>query len=184
MGLVVWRPLESEHIRHSKGNLMADKFYAYMWLRDDGTPYYIGKGTSNRAFVDGSHNVPCPKDPARIVVFARSSEVEAFATEIELIAMWGRKDLGTGCLRNFTDGGDGVSGLNHSDESRKKMSFSAAGRTMSEVQKQKISAAMAGKQNRLGTHQTAEMKEKVRHAMLGNHHSPGWPKGKSRKAVL
>jgi hypothetical protein len=34
------------------------------------------------------------------------SEFEAFESEIALIELFGRKDFGTGCLRNLTDGGD------------------------------------------------------------------------------
>jgi hypothetical protein len=83
-------------------------FYAYLWLRDDGTPYYAGKGSGDRAFVHYERSaIHPPKDKSLIVVMHRSSEQEAFATEIELIRNWGRLDLGTGCLRNLTDGGIG-----------------------------------------------------------------------------
>jgi hypothetical protein len=88
-------------------------FYAYLWLREDGTPWYVGKGTRRRAFVAHSKSgftFHPPRDRSRVLILPRASEREAFATEIELIRNWGRKDLGTGCLRNLTDGGDGSSG--------------------------------------------------------------------------
>jgi hypothetical protein len=98
-------------------------FYAYLWLREDGTPYYVGKGQGLRAFRSKAHAVRRPKDAKRIFVLPRSSEQEAFATEIELINNWGRLDLGTGCLRNRTDGGQGSS--NVSAEIRLKRSVAA-----------------------------------------------------------
>ncbi len=90
---------------------MEKQFYAYMWLRENGTPYYVGKGSGDRAFTSRGHTCHKPKNVSRIVILNRGSEDEAFETEKELIMNWGRKDLGTGCLRNRTDGGDGVSGI-------------------------------------------------------------------------
>jgi len=86
-------------------------FYTYLWLRDDGTPYYAGKGKGNRAFTKGSHRVKCPKDSSQIIVQEWLSEEDAFDAEKFLIAYYGRLDLGTGCLRNLTDGGEGFAGL-------------------------------------------------------------------------
>lgn len=77
-----------------------------MWLREDGTPYYIGKGSGKRAFTGDSHSVKCPKNSSRIQVQEWPDEATAFAYERYLIDFWGRKDLGTGCLRNKTDGGE------------------------------------------------------------------------------
>ena len=89
---------------------MCTQFYAYLWTREDGTPYYAGKGSGRRAFNSDGHNVRRPKDKSRISVFNRNSEQEALDTEMELIRNWGRKDIGTGLLHNRTDGGDGTAG--------------------------------------------------------------------------
>lgn len=80
------------------------EFYTYLWLRDNGTPYYVGKGTGIRAF--RKHGVHLAPPRERIVVYPAKDESEAFENEIALIWYFGRRDLGTGCLRNFTDGGE------------------------------------------------------------------------------
>src|SRR5271157_215308 len=97
-------------------------FYTYLWLREDGTPYYVGKGTKKRAFsthVVGNHtNKPPSKD--HIILQKWPSEELAFEGEKLLIDYYGRIDLGTGCLRNMTDGGEGTSGVLVSDATRSK----------------------------------------------------------------
>jgi hypothetical protein len=86
-------------------------YYTYAYLREDGTPYYIGKGCNKRCRVKGGRVVPPPADPARIITLKQNlTEEEALRHEIYIIAVLGRKDLGTGILRNRTNGGDGVSG--------------------------------------------------------------------------
>lgn len=102
------------------------RFYAYLWLREDGTPYYAGKGQKDRAFHSDGHGVHRPKDTSRILIFERASEAEALETEKELIRNWGRKDLGTGCLRNRSDGGEIP--IHLSPESLKKMSATHKGK--------------------------------------------------------
>jgi hypothetical protein len=87
--------------------LKEDKmFYTYLWLREDGTPYYVGKGTGNRAFISSKHGVHKPSEKERILIEMSLSEEEAFETEKFLISYFGRLDVGTGCLRNLTEGGE------------------------------------------------------------------------------
>jgi hypothetical protein len=96
-------------------------YYTYAYLRKgDRTPYYIGKGHGKRAY-DSSHNVKVPDDKDRIIFLKQNlTEEEAFNHEKYMIAVLGRKDLGTGILRNMTDGGEGPS--NPSPEARRKNS--------------------------------------------------------------
>lgn len=98
---------------------MNDIFYTYAYLRkSDGTPYYVGKGCGKRVY-DSSHNVKVPDDNDRIIFLKQNlTEEEAFNHEKYMIAVLGRKDLGTGILRNMSDGGEGHS--NPSPESRRK----------------------------------------------------------------
>jgi hypothetical protein len=121
---------------------MKNDYYTYAWLRDDGTPYYIGKGRRNRAYseYDRNRNRRPPKDPSKILILKRNLfEEEAFKHECYMIAVFGRKDLGTGILINLTNGGDGVSGLTMSNETKRKMSEVRKGKAISEEQKKKLS---------------------------------------------
>ena len=87
-----------------------NNFYTYAYLREDGTPYYIGKGSGNRAYLQLNHKVKTP-DKSRVLVLKDNlKEEDANKHEKYIISVLGRKDLGTGILRNLTDGGEGVSG--------------------------------------------------------------------------
>lgn len=101
-------------------------FYTYLWLRTDGSPYYAGKGCGNRA-VNGRHGIHGPTDRSRILIFPMQNEAEAFEFETYLIAHYGRKDNGTGILRNMTDGGDGMAGHIQSAETRRKRATTQLG---------------------------------------------------------
>jgi hypothetical protein len=104
-------------------------FYVYLYLREDGSPYYVGKGKSKRAWIhQRGEAVHPPKDHERIKIVAhRLDEHESFLLEILLIKQLGRKDKSTGILRNLSDGGQGPSGLTRSTETRQRMSHSKKG---------------------------------------------------------
>lgn len=103
-------------------------YYTYAYLREDGTPYYIGKGKEDRIYKKGKGQIKPPKDKSRIIFLKQNlTEEQAFKHEIYMIAVFGRKDTGTGILRNRTDGGEGGSGVVRSEETRKKMSEAKKG---------------------------------------------------------
>ncbi len=101
-------------------------FFTYMWLREDGTPYYVGKGTRRRAYQQSGHRVHKPADDF-ILLQEHEDEKSALEAEIFLIGYYGRLDLGDGCLTNLTEGGEispSFSGHKHTEESRRRIGAS------------------------------------------------------------
>ena len=88
-------------------------FYTYAYLREDGRPYYIGKGIGKRAWErHGSKNKwwKAPADDQILFLKWGMTEEEAHRHEIYLIAIYGNHYVEGGLLSlNFTDGGDGTS---------------------------------------------------------------------------
>jgi len=159
-------------------------YYVYAYLREDGTPYYIGKGKKRRA-VSQHDNLHIPTDNTRIVFLENNlTNVGALALERRYIEWYGRKCNGTGILRNLTPGGDGNTGPrskewceNHSrimkaKGKNPKISEWAKNRNTSYMQTQeyrkKISEAKKGKPNYKlrGRIVTEETKEKIRQSKL------------------
>ena len=114
---------------------MLKQFYVYLWLRQDGTPYYVGKGQGDRAYRSSKSHRP-PTDKSLILLQEFPNEADALAAEVFLIAYYGRYDIGMGRLRNRTDGGEGIS--NPSPETRQKLSAAASLRTMPVTLKERL----------------------------------------------
>ena len=117
------------------------EYYTYAFLREDGTPYYIGKGKGKR--IHSRHRrIKPPTDMNRVVYLKKNlTDEEAIRHEIYMIDLYGRKDIGTGILRNGTDGGEGNSGRVMSEETKKKVSGKMKGMKKSEEHRRKMSEA-------------------------------------------
>ena len=175
------------------------RFYTYAYLREDRTPYYIGKGQGNRIY-SSNRITNRPKDNSRIIFLKQNlTEEQAFNHEIYMIAIFGRKDLLEGILHNKTNGGDGASGAVRNEEFKRKISASNKGekhylygKTISEERKRKISERMMGKnhpfygkpiseerrmkisESRKGKSLSEEHKRKISEALIGeNNHFYG-----------
>jgi NUMOD3 motif len=139
-------------------NQTTNGHYVYAYVSKRGTVYYIGKGKGNRAWQRHKGCNACPpKDNSHIVIMEDNlTEIGALALERRYIRWYGRKDLGTGILRNLTDGGDGVSGIIRSEEVRKRMSDAQTGE----------------KHHFYGKQHNPETIEKLRNAKIGKKRTP------------
>ena len=135
-------------------------FYVYQYLREDKTPYYVGKGSKNRINESHAPWVELPPVEQREIVEEGLTEEEAWTKENELIRHYGRIIDG-GILKNIKlNKWTRKSGWKHSEEAKKKISEGNTGKVRSLVQKK----------NYKGT-KTIEHTEKIRKANLGRKNS-------------
>lgn len=160
-------------------------YYTYAYLREDRTPYYVGRGKGDRAYrrhwrsrVKGGYFEPPSKD--RILILKKNlTEEEANKHEIYMIAVFGRKDNKTGILRNLTDGGEGTSGVKITEDRLMKLK-----KPKSEEHKQKLRKPKSDEYKRKmsdikkGTKLSKEHKEKISEQVKGR---KWWNNGVSNK---
>lgn len=163
-------------------------YYVYAYVREDSTPYYIGKGKDRRAYQSHKRSNGAdllPKDKSKIVMLHENlSEQEAFDLEKNLILEYGRKDLGTGILQNMTEGGEGNRKAGYtlwSEEDKQRMSELRKGKKLgpnsvpsplkgvprSEDTKKKISEANKGRVFGCPKKKSEAAKKRKKHAWTG-----------------
>ena len=151
------------------------RFYVYVHIRlDNNTVFYVGKGKGDRAYdLDRGnfHNGVCKEHGCRVEIIKDNlTESQAFRLESKMIKYYvltlgygipidGYRDFSNNkYLTNMTFGGEGVSGMHHSKESKQRIS-------------EKCKGKRAGKNNPLyGKHHSEETKQKMSESKKGKNH--------------
>jgi hypothetical protein len=146
-------------------------YYVYTHTRlDTNQVFYIGKGKKSRAYSTHGRNKYWKnivnKTPYIVKIIA-DNLCEDMSLELEVFVISEYKTLGVK-LVNMTDGGEGVSGLKDTEETKRKKSIRATGRKMSVESIQKSREKNKGRvSSRKGVILTEEQKTKISIANTG-----------------
>jgi hypothetical protein len=131
---------------------------------DTNQPFYIGIGKSEKRAYNKTHhrsefwhNIVEKTEYEVEILFTDITWEEACKKEKEFIALYGRKDNGTGILCNMTDGGDGGYGVVVKEETKEK------------IRNYQLSLNKKGKPGRVWTE---ESKLKLANSIKGIKHTP------------
>ena len=148
-----------------------NNYCVYFYLREDGSPYYVGMGRKQRPFARHAHREGKgdfkPNDRDLIFIAHENlSQQEAYDLEIMYIKEYGRKCDG-GILINLTEGGQGAL---HNEETRKKLSQQRIG------VKNPMYGLEVSKEHRLkislaNTNPSKEVRERKRIGQINRHYS-------------
>lgn len=156
-------------------------YYTYLWLREDGTPYYVGKGKGRRAYQNKDHCVHRPRFDSSILMQHWESEEKAFEMEKWWICFWGRKNVNTGILRNMTNGGDGPSGWVPSEETKSKIKQARKRQKFTEETRSRMKDAHTGlKKSEQTRKKISETNKATKHGLWKHGTRNGYEKHKCR----
>src|SRR5271165_880147 len=138
---------------------MTNIYYVYQYLKEDGTPYYIGMGHGSR-INDPHGDIKVPKKEYRKFIQENMEEVDALRLERQLTENYGLIRDGSGILENKIHGGHasprGMLGKKQKEETRLKISLGNIGKVRTEEHKENYRKP-----------KSAEHAEKIRQANLG-----------------
>lgn len=168
---------------------MLTTFYIYRHIRPDTNQvFYIGKGKNvgNRLFERSRSALRRNRYWQNVVaknggkyeieiLLEFDNELDCDAKEKELIALYGRSDLGKGTLTNLTDGGDGSTNIIATDATRAKLRAALSGskhpnwgkKLSAETCRKKSEALMGEKHHLYGKNLTEEWKDNIRKSKVG-----------------
>ena len=178
---------------------LTNSFYSYVYVDPrNNEPFYVGKGKKERAYrhLKNSHNclvnnkvnkIRAVGQEPLIGILETSTEEFAFMLEQGLIKLLGRKDNGTGILCNFTDGGEGGSGVVVSEQRKRKVSAALKGIVrgpLSEEHKQRMKDTKKATPSGTGHWMNKEGQQiKAKYDEVDNYLADGWSLGTSRKHI-